>query len=129
MKSDKRKFGDLGEDVACKFLMKRGFEVIERNYLKKWGEIDIVAKKGDDLHFIEVKTISSSSFVPHETKDAYRAEDNIHPQKIMRMNKAIESYLIENDFEGEWQMDGAIVSIDTSKRQAKVSYIENINIS
>ena len=54
--SDSQKIGQLGEDVACKFLMKHNFLVLERNYTKKWGEIDIIAKKNSKIHFIEVKT-------------------------------------------------------------------------
>ena len=42
--TEKRKTGNLGEDLACRFLMKHGFNIIERNYLKKCGEIDIIAQ-------------------------------------------------------------------------------------
>ena len=59
--TEKRKTGNLGEDLACRFLMKRGFDVIERNYLKKCGEIDIIATNKGKIHFIEVKSVS------HET--------------------------------------------------------------
>ena len=43
--SDSQKIGQLGEDIACKFLMKHEFSILERNYTKKWGEIDIIAIK------------------------------------------------------------------------------------
>lgn len=68
-KTEKRKTGDLGEDIAERFLVKRGFKILERNYLRKWGEIDIIAKKGGKLCFVEVKTVScvTSTRVPHET--------------------------------------------------------------
>ena len=48
--TEKQKVGRIGEDIACKFLMKHGFEVADRNYLRKWGEIDIIAKKRGVLH-------------------------------------------------------------------------------
>ncbi len=54
-RTEKRILGDLGEDLACKFLLKKDFVIIERNYLRKWGEIDIIAKKNAKIHFIEVK--------------------------------------------------------------------------
>lgn len=38
------KIGNLGENIACNFLEKKGFKIIERNYRKKWGEIDIIAQ-------------------------------------------------------------------------------------
>ena len=53
--SNSQKIGQVGEDIACKFLMKHGFTVLERNYTKKWGEIDIIAQKEDVLYFVEVK--------------------------------------------------------------------------
>ena len=40
-----KKTGSLGENMATMFLVKHGFEILDRNYSKKWGEIDIVAKK------------------------------------------------------------------------------------
>lgn len=68
-KTEKRKTGDLGEDIAAMFLMKQGFCIVERNYLRKWGEIDIIAKKAERLYFVEVKTVScgAQKDVSHET--------------------------------------------------------------
>lgn len=65
----KRRTGDLGEDITAMFLVKHGFSIVERNYLRKWGEIDIIAQKGEILHFVEVKTVSCGTrgSVPHET--------------------------------------------------------------
>jgi len=57
-KADKREIGQIGESVVCRFLKKQDFQIIKRNYWKKWGEIDIIAKKSDILHFVEVKTVS-----------------------------------------------------------------------
>ena len=56
--SNSQKIGQLGEDIACKFLMKHGFSILERNYTKKWGEIDVIAEKGKKLYFVEVKSVS-----------------------------------------------------------------------
>ena len=57
--SKKRKIGDRGEEIACKYLENKGFSIIERNYWRPWGEIDIVAKKGSILSFVEVKSVSA----------------------------------------------------------------------
>ncbi len=54
--SEKQKIGELGENIAVKFLTKKGFFISERNYTKKWGEIDIIAEKNNKLYFIEVKS-------------------------------------------------------------------------
>lgn len=52
-----KKIGDLGENIATVFLEKRGFEIVDRNYRNKIGEIDIVAQKDGFYHIIEVKTL------------------------------------------------------------------------
>jgi len=126
MKTRNRKFGDFGEDLAEKFLVKRGFIILDRNYLKKWGEIDIIAQKGEILHFVEVKTVSGTLNVIRETEDLHRAEDNIHQGKLKRISRTMQSYLLERNYEGEWQFDAVTVVIDKRTNKAKVSYIENI---
>ncbi len=54
--------GDWGEEKACDFLRRHGFKIVERNYHTTMGEIDIVAVKGDDYYFIEVKTRTGGDF-------------------------------------------------------------------
>ena len=53
--------GVKGEEVATKYLEKKGFLIVNRNYRKKWGELDIVAEKEGIVHFVEVKTVSRRS--------------------------------------------------------------------
>jgi putative endonuclease len=52
----------LGEDAACEFLKKKGYKILERNFRKGYGEIDIIAIFKNILVFVEVKTRSSSTF-------------------------------------------------------------------
>ena len=57
MANDPRsRLGALGEHLAAEHLMRRGFEIVERNYRTRWGELDIVAFDGRVLAFCEVKT-------------------------------------------------------------------------
>jgi putative endonuclease len=121
--------GQLGEDIACRFLMKHGFEVVERNYWKKWGEIDIVAKKGNKLHFVEVKSVSReiNPMVLYK-EDSFRPEDNLHPWKLQRLSRVIQTYLLEKDVsdETEWQFDVITVYLDMKRRVSKVYLLEDI---
>jgi putative endonuclease len=131
--TEKRKIGNLGEDLAYRFLMKHSYEVIERNYLKKCGEIDIIAKYRGILHFIEVKSVSCEAItnVSYETnKDCFRPEDNVHPWKLQRLAKTIQIYLTENDVSPEtnWQFDVITVYIDKKHLISRVSVIENVII-
>lgn len=69
----KRILGGIGEALIVKHLTQRGFDHVESNYRKRVGEIDVVMKKGETLHFIEVKTVSRENIrerlerVNHET--------------------------------------------------------------
>jgi len=129
-RTEKRKIGDVGENIACKFLMKRGFEIIEQNYSKKWGEIDIIAKKTNKLHFIEVKSVSHMP-VSYET-DNYNPEDNLHPWKLQRLSRVIQTYLLgykrnrDVSYETDWQFDVMVVYLDLKSMEAKVNYMEDI---
>ena len=53
--SDRKEVGRIGEDVATRFLIGKGFKIIARNYRKPWGEIDIIARDEDVVVFVEVK--------------------------------------------------------------------------
>jgi len=136
-RTEKRKIGDLGENIACRFLVKRGFEIVERNYLKKWGELDIIARKGQKLHFIEVKSVSHMP-VSYET-NAYKPEDNLHPWKLKRLSRVIQTYLLsyrpeksvsyetrQTNIETDWQFDVMTVYLDLKSMEAKVNYMEDI---
>ena len=122
--------GRIGEKTACMFLVKRGFSIIEQNYWKKWGEIDIIAKNKGKLHFVEVKTVSRENIrdVSRETLDEYRPEENVHPQKLERLSRVIQTYLLEKDYEDEWQFDVIAVFLDIKNREAKCRYIEDVII-
>lgn len=126
--SEKQKIGETGEGVAVKFLMKQGFEIIERNYTKKWGEIDIVAKKREKVHFVEVKSVSRNlEEVTRETLDAYRPEDNMHPWKLKRLSRAIQTYILSKKLDNvEWQVDLLVIFLDFKNRQAKVKVVKDI---
>ena len=54
----RKRVGQIGEDIACQFLERKGFKVLERNYRKPWGEIDIIAEKDGIVRFVEVKAFS-----------------------------------------------------------------------
>ncbi|MBM7613640.1 YraN family protein [Alkaliphilus hydrothermalis] len=63
----KKQLGALGEAKSCAYLINEGYEILDRNYRTKFGEIDIVARKGDTVAFVEVKTRRSIGFgLPRE---------------------------------------------------------------
>lgn len=126
--TDKQVIGEIGEDLVCEELRNRGYTILERNYLRKWGELDIIAKFKNILHFVEVKTITTYSDVIRETGDDYRAEDNMHPWKLKRLNRAVQTYLMDRNIDDnmEWQFDLATVYLDKDKRLLKLEFLEDI---
>ena len=54
--------GNTGETIAADYLRKNGFDIIVRNFTCKQGEIDIIARRGNHYHFIEVKSRTSNNF-------------------------------------------------------------------
>ncbi len=119
-KKNTLKIGSLGEDIVCKFLENKGFTVVGRNYRKKWGEIDIIARKLKTLHFIEVKAVKFNS------KEAQNPEENVHEKKLKRLFRTIQTYLSEkNEEEIDWQLDVAAVFLDLGKKTARVRMTEN----
>jgi putative endonuclease len=131
--TDKQKVGNLGEEIGCKFLKKHGFLIKDRNYRKKWGEIDIIAEKDNLLHFIEVKTVSrppattSSGEVGRGETD-HNPEENVHLWKQKRLARAIQTYLLEKKIpeETEWQIDIMAIFLDFKTRKAKIRMTENV---
>ncbi len=124
----RQKIGQIGEDIACKYLKNIGFSVVCRNYRKKWGEIDIILKKGNLIHFVEVKSVSRENIekISQET-DQHNPEDNIHEAKLKRISRTVQSYLMENEVEeGNWQFDVVAVFIDIHSRKARVRYLPDI---
>lgn len=60
---NKRDFGNKGEDLACEYLIKNGYEILERNvHFSRFCEIDIIAKQKDPIIFVEVKTRTNNNF-------------------------------------------------------------------
>ncbi len=77
--------GKKGEDLACCWLEKQGFRILHRNWKYSYFELDVIAEKGDVLHFVEVKT---------RTTDTYGyPEESVVPRKLERLMNAGEAYL------------------------------------
>jgi putative endonuclease len=76
--------GDRGENVAARFLRNRGYKIILRNFRCALGEIDIIARDGGTLVFVEVKT---------RTADEPTPEDQVNPDKQHQLTKAARFYL------------------------------------
>ncbi len=133
--SDKQKIGKLGEELAKRFLMKHGYSILEENYTKKYGEIDLIAQKYGITHFIEVKSIVSYETrqnVPRVTpnnvpRETYDPLSNVHPGKLKRLSRVIQVYLVTHETQN-WQFDVITVKINEKDRIGTVRHIQDIII-
>lgn len=76
----------LGENIACDYLEKLGFKILERNYRKTYGEIDIIAIEKDELCFVEVKTRTSNQFgSPLEAINYFKLKSLIKTAQYYKM--------------------------------------------
>lgn len=130
MFSKKRQFGNIGEEIAIKKLKNKGFTILQQNYLKKWGEIDIVARGTDGkVHFIEVKSVSREMNPIRKldvTRGTFRPEDNVTSEKIRKLERVVNSWIMENKYDGDWQIDVIALELDLERKTGKFRMIENV---
>ena len=101
--TEKRRAGRLGEEAAARYLKKKGYRILARNVLYKGGELDIVARNGKALVFVEVKARAEGAMVP-----ATQAVDRAKARRVIRAAKI---YLAEHPEEtGPARFD--VVAID-----------------
>ena len=128
-KANNKQTGALGEAIARQYLEQHGYSIICSNYRKPWGEIDVIAKMQQQIHFVEVKTVSYETKHDLELAVAYgtwRPEENVHPKKLAKLQRAIESWLSDYNWQGEWQTDVVAVRIVPRETFSSVKLIENV---
>lgn len=121
--------GEIGEKIALQYMIDAGFTIIETNYTKKTGEIDIVATKQGILNFVEVKTLfnSHANTVSHETKP-YDPWQNVSREKLRRFGRTCELYIIEKrvSHETPWQIDVVAVTVSHETGKSQVQVLWNV---
>ncbi len=113
--------GHWAEQQAGKFLSKKGYVILEYNYRKPWGELDIIAQKDGVLIFVEVKAAQQNvlGFEPELRADWRKQE------KVIRTAR---TYLLERKLPDtqEWQIDIISVLLNTRAMTIKIKHFRNI---
>lgn len=116
MKAKNLRLGHEGEKKAAKFLQKKGYELIKRNYRTSGIEIDIIARKNNILCFVEVKTRKSENFgFPEEYVDFKKIKKLILGAKLFSTKKTYEKSKIRFD----------VISIIYSNNKFKINHIKD----
>ena len=117
MFKDNLSIGNLGEDLARKYLEDRGYEILEQNYRNKYAEIDIVAKEKDTVVFVEVKTrIGEQLGTP---------EDALNKNKMRRLVRKADMYAMRQKFD-IYRIDAICIVLDETKQIQRINHYQNI---
>lgn len=112
--TDKQTIGNRGEQLAAEFLIRKGFEVVARNYRFKHAEIDLIVKRDNWLIFVEVKTRSSADFG--------EPEDFVDTKKVNKLFEAADEYIYTTNWHGHVRLD--IVSVKLGA-QVNIEHFED----
>ena len=112
--------GRKGEEIAQRFLEKKGFKIVEKNYQRKNFEIDLIAQRKNEIHFVEVKTVFSLKTRPEEHFNFF---------KLKKIKKGILFYLKEKKIDlGKFkiQIDLLAIEVSLKLKKIKIRWYQNI---
>jgi len=111
----RKRTGDAGEKAAAKFLKDRGYDVLDTNFRCRYGEIDIVARYGDCLIFVEVRTKKSLAFGT--------PEESITRSKMDKLILSAQTYMQQHEgIPDNWRIDviGIVMEADGTVRNIEL---------
>lgn len=119
----KSEFGAWAELYVAQYLRSKGYKILDSNYRKKWGEIDIVAQKDGILIFVEVK--ANKQEIP-----GFEPENRINPEKLRRLNRAIQTYIASKKYPADQkqQIDVIALTLDQDRGVVKIKHFKNIDL-
>lgn len=126
--AEHNKIGKIGEQIAIKYLLEKKFNIIDRNYYCRGGEIDIISHENNSLIFIEVKSKKVKSFLQIKNLD-YKPEDNMSYKKKLRIRKAIRHYLSFkkiDEYKKNIEVVLIVVFLEDISKKAKIRIYRNI---
>lgn len=122
MKQKNYETGKLGERLAANYLLENGYEIIEKNFHTRFGEIDLIVSKNHKLIFVEVKLKIGEDFGT--------PEEMIKKFKIKQVERTAQSFLLKKpEFEKNYdsfQIDAICIVMDDEKEIQRISHYENI---
>ncbi|MGE5602883.1 MAG: YraN family protein [Nitrososphaerales archaeon] len=125
MTDTRKSLGRLGESLACEHLVRQGWTILGQNWRTRSGEIDIVARDGDWLVFVEVRTRRANRL----GGDPYlgRPDDSVTPRKQLQLARMAEAYLyaarsIGLSWKGPWRIDVVALELAEDGAVARLAH-------
>ncbi len=117
-----KELGNFGENIAMRYLQARGYTIIAQNYSKPWGEIDIIARHGEVVVFVEVKTNDK------EYAGGFKPEVRVNHDKLAKITKTAMLYLEYElkSLDHEWRVDIIAVTLNRGQQKASIRQFKNI---
>ena len=111
--------GSFGEFVAVRYLENKGLKVLARNYVSRYGEVDVIASSGDYLVFVEVKLRNGRALVPGRVF--------VGPVKQKKIVKTALTYVCETNRDANMRFDVVEIKCSNSKenKSPEILYFEN----
>jgi putative endonuclease len=115
-----RRKGKFGEEYAATYLKNKGYKLLKKNWTMRWGELDLICKKGQEIVFVEVKFRTSDRY-----GHGYEAIDFRKKKKLFR---SIQRYLLLNNLQNtQWRLD--IICVTRVSKKLQVDHYKNIGFS
>jgi putative endonuclease len=114
----RRLLGQWGENVAALHLESAGYAIVERNWRCRGGEIDLVARDGETVVFVEVKT--------RRGRDFGAPEEALTPRKAQKLMTLGQQYVVDHDLDDvDWRIDLVAIELDERGRLLRCDHIPN----
>jgi putative endonuclease len=117
--TERRRIGNLGEDIAADFLKKKRYKILERNYATDFGEIDIICYRKKTLYFVEVKTRRRESMTQIEPRPA----SAVTPEKQRKLISVANYFKKSHKKDCRMQFD--IIEVILDGEDCEIHHLEN----
>ena len=114
--ADRAELGRRGEECAVRYLIKKKYRILARNWRDRGGELDIVARDGGTLVFVEVKTRTTDTFA--------LPIDSVGFEKQRKLRRLAERFIARNDF-ADCEVRFDVISIVTRSAKPEIEHLEN----
>lgn len=115
-----KKLGNKGEGIAAQYLRSRGYQIIDRNYHSRYGEIDLIAKQEDYMIFVEVKTRTSERFGMPEA--------SVTAEKLEKINNTGLLWLQDHpEAPDNWRIDVIAIVMDKAHQVTDIQHFVDLN--